>query len=97
MGGMSPAVEYSGTFTVDDRIAAPMRYLPVEVPAGTSVTFSNPAGNTKAHCVVQFYEGLFSSGPIQPGQSFSFTFKAPGEYFYNDCADPRTTGKVIVY
>ena len=62
-----------------------------------SVTFTNPAGNTKPHCVTQFYEGLFSSGPIQPGQSFSFTFKTPGEYFYNDCADPRTTGKVIVY
>src|ERR1700749_4007001 len=49
MGGMSPAVEYSGTFTVDDRIAAPMRYLPVEVPAGTSalrgtVSFPGAAG-----------------------------------------------------
>ena len=69
----------------------------LRVPAGTTVTFTNPVGNAKAHCVAQFYEGLFSSGPIPPGQSFSFTFKAPGEYFYNDCTDPRTTGKVVVY
>ena len=69
----------------------------LRVPAGTTVTFANPAGNAKAHCVAQFYEGLFSSGPIQPGQSFTFAFKTPGEYFYNDCVDPRTTGKVIVY
>jgi hypothetical protein len=47
--------------------------------------------------VVQFYEGLFSSGLIQPGQSFSYTFETPSEYFYNDCTDPRTTGKVIVH
>ncbi len=69
----------------------------LRVPAGTTVTFLNPTGNSKAHCVTQFYEGLFSSGPIAPGQSFKFTFNTPGEYFYNDCADPRTTGKVVVY
>jgi hypothetical protein len=42
---MSPLVTHTGTFTVDDRIAAPWRYLPVEVPAGTSalrVTLSCP-------------------------------------------------------
>lgn len=68
----------------------------LHVPVGTRVTFTNPAGNTKPHCVVQFYEGLFNSGPLQPGQSFSYTFSRPGEYFYNDCTDPRITGKVVV-
>ena len=49
------------------------------------------------HCATQFYEGLFDSGPLQPGQSFTFTFTRPGEYFYNDCTSPGTTGKVVVY
>jgi hypothetical protein len=33
---MAPGITHSGTFSIDDRIAAPLRYLPVEVPAGTS-------------------------------------------------------------
>ena len=69
----------------------------LRVPKGTTVTFLNPAGNKTEHCATQFYEGLFNSGPIQPGKSFEYTFKETGEYFYNDCTSPRTTGKVIVY
>ncbi len=69
----------------------------LRVPVGTTVTFLNPEGNKTAHCAVQFYEGLFNSGPLQPGQSFTYTFKQAGEYFYNDCTSPRTTGKVVVY
>jgi competence ComEA-like helix-hairpin-helix protein len=64
---------------------------------GTTVTFLNSPGNTTAHCATQFYEGLFDSGPLQPGQSFTFNFTRPGEYFYNDCTSPGTTGKVVVY
>jgi len=69
----------------------------LRVPVGTTVTFLNPTGNTTPHCATQFYEGLFNSGPLKPGESFNFTFKQPGEYFYNDCTSPRTTGKVMVY
>jgi competence ComEA-like helix-hairpin-helix protein len=69
----------------------------MRVPMGTTVTFLNPSGNTTAHCATQFYEGLFDSGPLQPGQSFTFSFTRPGEYFYNDCTSPGTTGKVVVY
>jgi DNA uptake protein ComE-like DNA-binding protein len=69
----------------------------MRVPVGTTVTFLNPPGNTTAHCATQFYEGLFDSGRLQPGQSFTFSFTRPGEYFYNDCTSPGTTGKVVVY
>jgi len=69
----------------------------LRVPAGTTVKFLNPSGNTAPHCATQFYEGLFNSGPLKPGESFDYTFKQPGEYFYNDCTSPRTTGKVMVY
>jgi PQQ-dependent dehydrogenase (methanol/ethanol family) len=69
----------------------------LSVPVGTTVTFTNPQGNTQPHCVTQFYEGLFASPPIPPGGSFQYRFDQPGEYYYNDCTSPPTTGRVIVY
>jgi len=69
----------------------------LSVPMGTTVTFTNPAGNSQPHCVTQFYEKLFASPPLKPGESFKFTFTEPGEYYYNDCTSPPTTGRVIVY
>jgi hypothetical protein len=33
---------------------------------------------------------------LNPGESFQYTFDRAGEYFYNDCTDPRPTGKVVV-
>ena len=72
------------------------------VPVGTTVTFLNPGTetfaaelpNTKLHCATQFFEGLFNP-KLNPGQSFQYTFTKEGEYFYNDCTDPRPTGKVV--
>lgn len=69
----------------------------LRVAIGETVTFTNPEGNTMPHCAVQFFEGLFKSGPLQPGQSFTYIFTKPGEYFFNDCTSPRTTGEVIVH
>ncbi len=69
----------------------------LRVPVGTTVTFTNPPDSAEPHCVTQFYEGLFSSPKLAAGQSFSYTFTKAGEYFYNDCTSPRTTGKIVVY
>ena len=66
------------------------------VPVGTTVTFKNLEGNKSPHCAVQFFEGLFKIGPLKPGQSAQFTFRKKGEFFYNDCTNPQSTGKVIV-
>ena len=65
------------------------------VPVGTAVTFTNPDGNLLPHCATQFFEGLFNP-KLQPGQSFTYTFTKAGEYFFNDCTDPRPTGKIVV-
>ena len=72
------------------------------VPVGTTVTFRNPgvetfptAPNLKEHCATQFFEGKFNFR-LQPGQTAQYTFDREGEYFYNDCTDPRPAGKVIV-
>lgn len=68
----------------------------MEVVTGTTVTFLNPAANKKDRCATQFYEGLFGKTPLKPGERFTYTFDQPGEYFFNDCAAPLTTGKVVV-
>ncbi len=74
------------------------------VPAGTTVTFTNPAdaafgvagsGNQLEHCATQYFEGKFNFR-LQPGQSATYKFDKEGEYFYNDCTNPTPTGKVIV-
>ncbi len=42
---MASLTTHTGTFSIDDRLAAPWHYLPVEVPAGTGalrVTLSYP-------------------------------------------------------
>ena len=33
----------------------------------------------------------------EPGQSAQYTFDRAGEYFFNDCTDPRPTGKIVAY
>ena len=65
------------------------------ISAGTTVTFTNPASSVNTHCATQFFEGLFNFS-LAPGQSASYTFTQPGEYFYNDCHNPRSTGKIVV-
>jgi PQQ-dependent dehydrogenase (methanol/ethanol family) len=68
----------------------------LRVPAGTTVTFVNPADNVNVHGATQFFEGLFDVR-LKPGESFRYTFHKRGEYFFNDCYSPRPTGKVEVY
>ncbi|MEW1848485.1 cupredoxin domain-containing protein, partial [Nonomuraea angiospora] len=69
----------------------------LRVPKGTTVTFVNPADNRSAHAAVSFFEYEFDSGVLMPGQSFTHTFGAAGEYFYNDAIFPQNTGKIVVY
>ena len=68
------------------------------VPAGTTVTFTNPSGNVKSHCAESFFDpASFKIGPIAPGHSGSYRFVKPGDYYYNDCAGfPWNTGEIVV-
>jgi glucose dehydrogenase/plastocyanin len=75
----------------------------LRVPVGTTVTFRNPGAETfpnfpnlKPHCATQFFEGEFNV-KLQPGETYQHTFDRAGEYFFNDCTDPRPTGKIEVY
>ncbi|GAA3349552.1 hypothetical protein GCM10020358_72120 [Amorphoplanes nipponensis] len=75
----------------------------LRVPVGTTVTFVNPGAETfpnfpnrLPHCATQYFEGLFNPR-LRPGERFAFTFGRAGEYFFNDCTDPRPAGKIEVY
>ena len=88
---------------VDAIAAGGMQPTHMRVPVGTTVTFTNPGASTfpkfpnqKLHCATQYFEGLFNF-KLEPGQSAPYTFTREGEYFFNDCADPRPTGKIVVY
>jgi PQQ-dependent dehydrogenase (methanol/ethanol family) len=68
----------------------------LRVPAGTTVTFTNHAGNANTRGVTQFFEGLFDVR-LAPGESYTHRFRKKGEYFFNDPYSPRSTGKIEVY
>jgi glucose dehydrogenase/plastocyanin len=93
----------TATATKDSTSTGAMVPSTLRVPVGTTVTFLNPGTetfpanpNAKAHCATQFFEGLFNP-KLNPGESFQYTFNRAGEYFYNDCTDPRPTGKIVVF
>ena len=99
-GGAAP----STTPTRDSTATASMLPSRLTVPVGTTVTFTNPGdaqiggpntGNLKEHCATQYFEGLFNFR-LKPGESAQHTFTREGEYYFNDCTDPRPTGKVVV-
>ena len=75
-----------------DMLAGPTRFEPAEitVPVGTTVTWTTRSGS---HTTTSD-TGLWDSGERLPvGQSFSFTFTAPGEYAYY-CTPHRDSGMV---
>ncbi len=87
----------------DGKSTGSMNPQHMRVPVGTTVTFLNPGAdkfpnfpNQLPHCATQFFEGLFNP-KLNPGETFQYTFTRAGEYFYNDCTDPRPTGKVVAY
>jgi len=65
----------------------------LDVTAGTTVTWIN---NDKApHSVTSDAKGLFDSGPIQPGASFTFTFSQAGTFPYHSNNEPAYTGTIL--
>jgi glucose dehydrogenase len=66
------------------------------IAAGTTVTFTNPAGNEHSHGAVSFFGHEFGSQVLTPGQSFTHTFRRPGQYYYNDPVFPQNTGLIMV-
>ncbi len=51
----------------------------VEIPVGTTVTWTN---NDATPHTVTSTDGVFDSGGLDSGETFSFTFDSPGEFAY---------------
>jgi plastocyanin len=70
----------------------------VTVTAGTKVTWTNndSAGHTITSGTSGNPSGLFDSGNVAPGQTFSFVFDTPGTYNYYSSYDQGMAGTVIV-
>ncbi len=63
------------------------------VPAGTTVTWINR--DLVRHTVTST-EGLFDSGRLGSGESFTYTFEEPGTYDYYCTIHPTMLGTIIV-
>lgn len=66
---------------------------PVEVKVGETVTWIND--DSGRHTVTS-KDGVFDSGMMGKGQSFSFTFDKAGEYSYHCEPHPSMVGTVVV-
>lgn len=69
----------------------------IEVAAGTEVTWTNRSTQGLAHSVsVTSSDGLFDSGLLGPGETYSHTFDEPGVYHYYCLTHPSMSGTVTV-
>jgi plastocyanin len=66
---------------------------PVEIKVGETVTWIND--NSGRHTLTS-KDGVFDSGMMGKGQSFSFTFDKAGEYPYFCGPHPNMVGTVVV-
>lgn len=82
--------EFQGT-EVDKFTFSPSN---VTVTAGTRVVWTN-VDPSNQHTVTSD-GGLFDSGILAPGESFTFTFTAPGTYSYHCSIHPWTVGAIEV-
>jgi plastocyanin len=65
----------------------------VEVPVGTTVTWTN---NGDAPHTVTSDDGVFDSGELGNGDTFSFTFDEAGEFAYHCDIHKRMTATIVV-
>jgi plastocyanin len=70
-------------------------FHPAQVNVGADDTVVWTNDGQQRHTVTE-KAGLFSSKPLAPGQTFSFTFNKTGVFSYHDAEHPGLTGKVDV-
>jgi len=79
-----------GQILIKDFMFTPMS---LEVKAGSTVIWANK--DDEPHTVVSD-AGLFRSGALDTGDSFSYRFDKPGTYHFTCSIHPRMVGSIIV-
>jgi plastocyanin len=92
---VAPAIRAGGPAASAIVLAHDFMFAPaaLTVSAGTTVTWTNKDG--EPHTVVSD-SGLFRSGALDTGDSFSFRFDKPGTYHYLCTIHPRMVGTIVV-
>ena len=80
----------SPKIVIKDFVFTPMS---LKVTAGSTVTWANM--DDEPHTVVSDI-GLFRSGALDTGESFSYKFDAPGTYHFTCSIHPRMVGTIVV-
>jgi plastocyanin len=73
----------------------------ITVSAGTTIKWTNEDQTAHSTTADNWKQGTtdpnaWNSGPLNPGESFEFTFKNPGTYKYSCMVHPYMHGTVIV-
>ena len=88
---LAPAAALAASVSITDFQFTPAT---VTIQAGDSVTWTNNSGGTP-HTTTSD-SGVWDSGTLNAGQSFTFTFKTPGTFAYHCDIHPQMTGTVVV-
>jgi plastocyanin len=65
----------------------------LNVQVGSTVTWINKANTTQN---IVSSTGVFSSGNLTNGMSYSYTFNQSGSYPFHSAVNPKITGTIIV-
>jgi plastocyanin len=88
--GYAPRVAADLAVTIQNFAFMP---TPVTIPVGTTVTWTNR--DSASHTTTSD-SGLWDSGSLSTGKSFSFTFKQAGTFAYHCSIHPNMHGSIVV-
>ncbi|HKW05882.1 MAG TPA: cupredoxin domain-containing protein [Nitrososphaerales archaeon] len=88
----TPVSIQAGSATNTTKIYYSPSSITVKIGVNNTVTWTN--NDQASHTVTD--KGVFDSGVLSPGQTFTYTFTTPGTYHYYCTIHPWMTGTVIV-
>jgi plastocyanin len=90
----APSALASPTSTQAVSMTSTLRFVPdpITITVGTTVTWTNVTTNIP-HTTTSDTPGIWDSGTVNPGGTFSFTFNTPGTFGYH-CTFHQSLGMV---